>query len=101
MKRHGGYYKRAKEDMSFEMHVAGGLRQHRRELSIVVGLGKHGRNSSTGKKEQGILQHWLCGTRGNQYAPIKDLENIRLKKLEEGKLAIIESLRLPGYRSVA
>lgn len=47
MKRHGGYYKRAKEDMSFEMHIAGGLRQHRRELSIVVGLGKHGRNSST------------------------------------------------------
>lgn len=64
--------------MRAEMSVAGRLRQHRRELSVWVDLGEHGRKCGTemvwGKKENlGILQHWLYGTsRWNQYAAIED-----------------------------
>lgn len=38
------------------------------------------RDGFRGKKENlRILQHWLCGTRGNPYATIEDPKNVRQK----------------------
>lgn len=71
--------------MRAEMSVAGGVRQHRGELSVLVDLGEHRRKWSTdmvwGERENlGVLQHWLYGTRrGNQYATTEDPENIGQK----------------------